>query len=436
MLKDALTKDNEDLTQVGPASVMGQMMRQYWLPAMQSTELEAGGSPVRLMLLGEKLIAYRSPDGSLGVIDHVCPHRNASLFYGRNEDGGMRCIYHGWKFNAAGHCTDVPNLKSGDTFKDKVRTTAYQTLEKHGLVWVFMGDQSQIPELSRIEVFEAEEGELEMEVVQRECNYLQALEGDIDTSHLGFLHLGHVEPHHLASDDPMKYVVSNRAPELEVADTPWGTTYCAYKPADEGARYLRFANFMFPFWTQAPQGPFETNLFARAWVPMDDTHTMTITLVWKKRPPTFRPDKEGTDLSGVAPLQLQPNSSDWYGRFRTVQCMGNDFLIDREAQRSNRIFSGIENIGVQDQAVTESMGPITNRSREHLSPSDIMIARTRRRLLRAARDFCNNGVKPPGISDPSIYHSARSGEMVDNTSLPWEETYQEKLKVAVRINVD
>jgi phenylpropionate dioxygenase-like ring-hydroxylating dioxygenase large terminal subunit len=426
--------DNRDLTSIGPDTVMGKLMRRYWLPAMLSSELVPGGDPVRLLLLGERLVAFRSPNGDVGVMDHHCPHRNASLFFGRNEEGGLRCIYHGWQFDATGQCVDVPNIENGAKFKDRVHTTSYKAYEKHGIVWVYMGNQADVPETPKLEVMNAEEGELDNEFAQRECNYLQALEGDIDTSHLGFLHVGNIEPEHLHEHDPMKYVVANRVPDLEVSDAPWGTTYCATKAAEGGGRYLRFANFMFPFWTQAPQGEFETNLFSRAWVPMDDTHTMSVTLVWKKRPPTFKPMKNGNELPGVSPLELQPNTTDWYGRYRTVQTLANDYLIDRDAQRTNRIYSGIDNIGVQDQAVTESMGPITDRSREHLSPSDLMIARTRRRILRAARDLADNGVPPPGVSDPFVYRAARSGEMVVTSGDHWEDVYQTKLKEAVRID--
>jgi phthalate 4,5-dioxygenase len=425
--------DQHDLTRIGPGTVMGGLMRQYWLPAMQSSELVAGGSPVRLLLLGERLVAWRSPGGQVGVMDHRCPHRNASLFFGRNEQAGLRCIYHGWQFEPAGRCVQVPNIPNGEAFCSKVRTTAYATREQNGLVWVFMGDQTQVPALPGIEVLGAAEGDLEMEFVMRECNFLQALEGDIDTSHLGFLHLGTVQPEHLPEGDPMRYVVSNRAPELEVSEAPWGTSYCAFKAADGGGHYLRYANFMFPCWTQAPQGPFETNLFARAWVPMDDTHTMSITLVWKQRPATFGPMKDGSTLPGHTALQLQPNSSDWLGRFRAVQNLANDYLIDRDAQREDRLFSGISNIGMQDQAVTESMGEITDRAREQLSPSDLMVVRTRRRLLRAARELAAQGTPPPGAADPQVYRLARSGEVLEPTPAPWAETYQARLKQAVRI---
>jgi len=432
-LSQTLTQDNRDLALIGPGTPMGNLMRCYWLPAMMSNELKPGGDPVRLMLLGEELVAFRSPSGDVGVMDHRCPHRNASLFFGRNEEGGLRCIYHGWKFDATGKCVEVPNTPARFGVQEKVKTTSYKTYENKGLVWVYMGKEESTPELPKFEVTDLEEGEFNIEFVQRECNYLQALEGDIDTSHLGFLHVGNVEPEHLSDDDTMRYVVGNRAPELEVSDAPWGTMYCGIKETGDGRQYFRYANFLFPFWTQAPQGSFESNIFARAWVPMDDTHTMSITLRWNKRV-GFNQMKDGKDLPGIAPLALQPNTTGWLGRFRAVQGQGNDYLMDRDAQRSNRIFSGIENIGMQDQAVTESMGAISDHSHEHLTPTDLMIARTRRRLLRAARALAQEGSMPPGVHDPMIYADARSGDMVVPGHAEWTATYQEALKGAIRAN--
>ncbi|MES2482303.1 MAG: Rieske 2Fe-2S domain-containing protein [Pseudomonadota bacterium] len=433
-IKDQLIRDNEDMTRVGPGTPMGALMRRYWLPALRSSELEAGGAPVRLLMLGEKLVAFRSPNGELGVMDHRCPHRNASLFFGRNEEGGLRCIYHGWKFDTSGQCVEVPNVPTGDRVCAKVKTTRYKTYERHGIVWVYMGLPELEPPLPLIEVMEADEGDLEIEFAQRECNFLQALEGDIDTSHLGFLHVGNIVPDDLLPEDPMRYVVANRAPELEVGDAPWGTRYCATKHTPTGGRYLRYANFMFPCWTQAPQGQFENNLFARAWVPMDDTHTMSITLLWKKRGNLFRTMANGEPLPGVSELRLRPNTSDWYGRYRTEQNPRNDYLIDRDAQREDRIYSGIDNIGVQDQAVTESMGEITDRTREHLVPSDMMIVRTRRRLLQAARALAVEGKAPPGVSDPFVYRMARSGDMiVEGSDANWKELYDIRIRDAVRL---
>jgi hypothetical protein len=296
-----------------------------------------------------------------------------------------------------------------------------------------MGEEHEAPPTPQFEIMNLDEGDLSIEFAQRDCNWLQAAEGDIDTSHLAFLHVGNVEEEHLEQADPMRYVVRDRTVSLEVDEAPWGTTYCSVRTADDGLTHLRYANFLFPFWTQAPQGPFESNIFLRAWVPMDDTHMMLITIAWKKRVGLIAM-KNGQPLPGVAPHELLPNTTDWYGRFRAVQNQGNDYMMDREAQRSNTVWCGIKDILSQDVAVTESMGDIADRSREHLVHSDLMIVRTRRRLLRAARELASEGKTPPGVRDPFVYSDARSGEMVVPDYRNWAETYQKKLAEATRVN--
>ena len=170
-------KDSEDLVRVGPGTVMGDMMRQYWIPAAMSSELERDGAPMRLMLLGERLIAFRDSSGRVGVMDHRCPHRCASLFLGRNEENGIRCVYHGWKYDAEGNCVDMPNAPPKQDFKHKVRAKAYKTTERNGLIWVYMGARKEAPPLPAIEASMLPEAELQISFVQRECNWLQALEG-------------------------------------------------------------------------------------------------------------------------------------------------------------------------------------------------------------------------------------------------------------------
>ena len=191
---------------------------------------------MRLLLLGEKLIAFRDSEGRVGVMDHRCPHRCASLFLGRNEEGGLRCVYHGWKFAADGSCVDMPNVPPHQDYKDKVHAKAYRVAERNGLVWVYMGERKTAPPLPGIEASLLPEADLQITFVQRECNWLQALEGDIDTSHFGFLHAGAVDPASIQGDNLIRWTVSNRAPEYRVADTDWGTMYAAYRPAPSRAR--------------------------------------------------------------------------------------------------------------------------------------------------------------------------------------------------------
>jgi phthalate 4,5-dioxygenase len=427
--------DGVELTRVGPGTVMGELMRCYWIPAAMSSELVRDGAPVRLMLLGEKLIAFRDSTGRVGVMDHRCPHRGASLFLGRNEESGIRCIYHGWKFDVAGNCLDMPSLPPPG-FKQKVKAKAYKVVERAGVVWVYMGSRAEAPPLPTFEILDVPEDEIKVSFIQRDCNYLQALEGEIDTSHFGFLHAGHVDPNELAPDEPVLNTIINRAPEYHMAEVPWGTQYAGYREVGPGKIYYRVGNFLFPFWTQAPNGEFGSHMHARGWVPLDDEHTMYVFIWWKRSvsamslpQPAF---KDGTPIGGTGRgNKLLPNTTDWLGRWRMVANRGNDWGIDRAAQQSNAIYSGIDGIHLQDQAITESMGPIVDHTLEHLAPSDQMITRTRRRLLMAARALRDKGVLPPGAEDPEVYRGARSGYFVSDDNSPWREVYARQLAASV-----
>src|SRR5689334_10732897 len=308
--------ENELLAHVSPGTPMGTLMRQYWLPACLSSELAADGDPLRLMLLGERLIAFRDSAGRIGVLDHRCPHRCASLFFGRNEEGGLRCVYHGWKFDTAGACTDMPNLPPDQDFRQKVKARAYQVAERAGLIWVYMGEKEAAPPLPAIEASLLPPDEIQIMFCQRECNWLQALEGDIDTSHFSFLHVGSVQPEQVSDDNMLKFQVIDRAPSYHVSDTDWGTMYSALRPAGGDKTYWRFAHFGFPFWTWVPQGDIINRIQARAWVPMDDTHTMFVSLSWTKTP-RLAALKDGGPIPGAKPvLDYLPNCTDWYGRWR------------------------------------------------------------------------------------------------------------------------
>src|SRR5882757_9987000 len=204
-------KDSEDLVRVGPGTVMGKMMRQYWIPAAMSSELERDGAPLRLRLLGEQLIAFRDSSGRVGIMDQKCPHRCASLFFGRNEHDGIRCVYHGWKFDVEGNCVHAPNLPGPLATRNRIKAKAYSVRERAGLIWVYMGPRETPPELPGLQALALDDEELSIWCLQRQSNYLQAMEGEIDTSHLGFLHGGMVQ-----SEDP---TLANRAPKYKVVDT-------------------------------------------------------------------------------------------------------------------------------------------------------------------------------------------------------------------------
>jgi len=415
---------------------MGNFMRQYWIPFAKSGELARDGTPLRVLLLGEKLVAFRDSQGRVGLMDHLCPHRCASLVLGRNEEDGLRCIYHGWKFDVTGKCVDMPSVPPHQDFKDKVHATAYKVVDRHGILWAYMGPrQSAPPPLPMFEATLLPEQDVDLFFTMRSCNWMQALEGDIDTSHFGFLHVGHLDPDDVPEGHPLEHTAGDRAPEYHVREVPWGTNYGAYRKVKPETIYWRFANYMFPFWTQTPQGEFPVNIQARAWVPLDDTHTMMI--FWRRRTGGPRssgePLKNGKPLAGARPApDFLPDDTGWLGRYRLVADESNDWLIDREAQRSKRIYSGIDHIGLQDQAVTESMGAITNHMKEHLGPGDVMIARTRYRALKAARDFAA-GQPAPGADNAEIMMGARSGYFELHESVPWQDAYAQKIQAADRV---
>lgn len=421
-----------DLTRVGPGTPMGTLMRQYWVPVAKSSELKPDGDPVRLMILGEKLLGFRDSEGRVGILDHRCPHRCASLFLGRNEESGIRCVYHGWKFDVSGNCVDMPSVPPHQSFKEKVHAKAYRTAERHGLIWVYMGeDQDNPPALPMIEANLVEDNEIWC--LQRDCNWLQALEGDIDTSHVGFLHVGSLTIDDLDEGHPMRPTILNRAPEYAVSNTEWGTMYGGYRPNDDGARSWRVAHFMFPFWTQTPNNRFASRAIARAWVPMDDEHSMLFDItcgVDEGNPAYSSTLKTGEPL--FAPFEYAPRTTDWFGRWRCVDDSRNDWGIDRESQRHGTQYTGIANITMQDQAVTESMGPIVDHSYEHLAPTDQMIARTRRRLIQAVDAMRDKAALPPGARDPQIFFGARAGSFLHDPNVQFEAAYAAQLKTAVR----
>ena len=421
-------QDNERLSRVGKGTPTGELMRQFWMPACLSSELEKDGAPMRLLLLGEKLIAFRDSNGRVGILDHLCPHRCASLFFGRNEEAGIRCIYHGWKFDVEGNCLEMPNVPVDFRFEPRVKAKAYPTIEQGGLIWTYMGKRESAPPPPSLEVFNIPDGERNIQIHQRECNWLQSLEGDIDTSHFGFLHVGSVDADDVDPTNIHKYSVIDRAPRYHVKETDWGTVYSAYRPAEAGQYYHRFAHFMFPCFALTPDGTFKNHVQATLSVPMDDTHTMTINISWNKRELGLRTLKSGAMIPGAGlDMRYLPRTNDWLGRFRLVSRKDNDYEIDRDKQK-NESYSGIESIGRQDQACVESMGDLVDRSAEHLAPSDRMISVTRQRILAAGKEYAETGKLPPTAANPEICRGARGGAFIAPDTQDWWEAYQQNLR--------
>ncbi len=421
-------EENELLCRIGPGTLMGNLFRQYWLPVMKSDEApEPDGSPVRIKLLGEELIAFRTTSNEVGLIQNNCPHRGASLFFGRNEEGGLRCVYHGWKFDVSGACIDMPNEPAESDFKNKVTLRAYRTQERNGIVWAYMGDREVPPPLPELEANMLPADQVTINVLHRRNNWMQGWEGEMDTIHAAFLHGGATRPEDTQPGSLQFYEVSNRAGRFSVRDTDYGTSYSMIRPAEEDTYYHRIGHMLFPCYAMVPPMPLGGPPTFIAYVPMDDYHT----LEWNVfgRPPSSdgpMPGR-GTLVGGRrtavrSDRNYLPNGTGWFDRYNIDQTLENDFLIDREAQRTWHSYTGIKGIRQQDMAMTESMGPIMDRTNEHLGTTDVLIIRTRRRLLACARALQGAGISPPGVDHPEVYHQKSGGVILPRTADWWDAT--------------
>jgi phthalate 4,5-dioxygenase len=416
-----LSKDeNELLTRVGPGTPMGELMREYWIPLLLSTELpDPDGRPMRVRLLGEDLIAFRDTEGRVGLLATNCAHRGASLFFGRNEQSGLRCVYHGWKWDVDGQCVDMPNEPAESNFRDKVRQVAYPCQERNGLIWTYMGHRQDPPPLPDFEWNTRPDNIPFLWRNYRACNWMQALEGDIDSSHAGFLHNGVgrlvmstvpdvQSPEVLGNTLP---IMADGAPRMELLDTEVGVLYTSKRNFDADNEYHRIHPFLFPFHTMVGPGIDENGKMpsfqGRAWVPMDDENTFVFE--WQFRPERpFSAEESAEMLHFRNPTGCLPATSEPAGAWKMVANKGNDYLLDYELQRTT-LFCGILGNPAQDLAMQEGMGTIYDRTQEHLGTADVMIIRVRQRLIEAARALRERGIVPPGVDRPALYRTRPAG---------------------------
>jgi phthalate 4,5-dioxygenase oxygenase subunit len=426
--------DNETLCRIGPGTTMGEMFRQYWLPAMKSEELPTlDCPPVRIKLLGEELIAFRTTSGDVGLIQNACPHRGASLFFGRNEEEGLRCVYHGWKFDVSGACVDMPSEPAESNFKNKVHAKAYRTHERNGIIWAYLGTRETPPALPELEANMYPVEDTRITVLHRANNWMQGWEGEMDTVHAAFLHGGAARLDQTEPGSLVYYEIKNRAGRFSVRDTEYGTAYSMYRVAEEDTYYHRIGHMLFPCFAMVPPGPLGAGPTFIAYVPMDDYHTLEWNVFSRRR--RVMPGS-GDIIAGVRRTDgpdrdYLPNGTGWYDRYNITQNFENDFMIDRKAQSNSLSYTGIRGIRQQDMAMTESMGWIYDRSREHLGTTDALIIRTRRKLLACARALQNEGITPPGVDAPEAYHQRSGGIILPRSADWWEATREERERFEV-----
>jgi phthalate 4,5-dioxygenase oxygenase subunit len=435
-------EDNELLTRIGPGTPMGDLVRQYWIPALLSSELPGPDSdPMRVRLLSEDLIAFRDSNGKVGVLANNCPHRGASLFFGRNEEVGLRCVYHGWKFDVDGNCVDMPNEPAESDFRTKVKAVAYPTQERGGVVWTYMGTHTQPPPLPALEWNLVPDGHMYLTKRVADSNWVQTLEGEIDSSHSGFLHtlLEEQDNYDNApiasnarlygnSSKGMYYKMKDRHPHFEVLDTDYGVLIGARRAAEADSFYWRLTQFLMPFHTVIPPYGEDPVFSGHAWIPIDDHHTLALCFTYHPlRPLTddeiSRLQHGGGKLGhqGLHPTvdAFAPPTSEAWSQYRSIYNKANDYQLDADAQRTLR-YSGLPGVWPQDSACQESMGWICDRAAEHLGSSDAGIIRARRRLMNAARALREQGAEPPGITQPEVYR-LRSASVVLPRTGSWIE---------------
>jgi phthalate 4,5-dioxygenase len=410
-------EDNELLSRVGPGTPMGALLRCFWQPFALSSELpHADSDPVRVRLLSEDLVAFRDTNGNVGLVQANCPHRGASLFFGRNEEAGIRCVYHGWKFSVDGTCVDMPNEPAESDFRAKVRAIAYPVEERGGVLWAYLGT-APAPNLPELEWTHVPESHRYVSKRIQFCSFLQNVEGEVDSSHVSFLHS---KQNSLADSAGIKadpgsqlpdYMARDRAPRFFVLPTEYGMMIGARRDAETDSYYWRITQFLMPSYTMIPSPVGAPVSFTGA-TPIDDETMMGFTVTWHPERPLSQ--SEIAQIESWLGVHTEVDAR----TFIPLRNQSNDYLIDRDLQRSRRSYTGIRGIREEDLAVQEGMGPICDRTTEHLGSADLAVIAMRRRLLDGVRALNERGEVPYESTNADAYR-VRSAALVLPRSIEW-----------------
>ncbi|MFV3126168.1 Rieske 2Fe-2S domain-containing protein [Niveispirillum sp. KHB5.9] len=408
---------NETLSRVGPGTAMGNLFRRFWLPALLVSEVEKPDCPpVRLKILGEELVAFRDTDGRVGIVRAYCSHRLAPLYFGRNENCGIRCPYHGWKFNVDGECVETPNVPAdAPDIRKKVGIRAYPTHEAGGAVWVYMGPKEKQPAFPAFENTLVPAGQNYVARWLQRTNWSQGLEGEIDSSHISWLHKDFDTDNSKKASTGAALADADGAPVIELRETFYGFTYGARRRLGDDF-FWRVTQWMAPMFSFIPHAPGDfASAGGRAWVPIDDNHTTVFTFGYRVDRPLN--EKELTTYASGALFPPRMNRGTFalpggyiIDTFLPVASKENDFELSREMQQ-NVNYSGIWGVHDQDRALAESSMTIgdadpgiVDRSQEHLVGSDRAVVTARRRLLRMAEDLAD-GIDPPMVTNPDAFRA-------------------------------
>jgi len=421
-----LTKaQNETLTRTGPGTPMGALFRRFWMPVLLSRELpEPDGPPVRVTVMGEELIAFRDSAGEVGLVEPRCPHRGANLYFGRNEESGLRCAYHGWKFDVRGRCLEMPTMERDAPTYEPVRSrasiVAYPTREWGECVWAYLGPAEATPPLPELEFALVDPAHRYVSKKLQECNWAQSAEGAIDTAHFSFLHapvgeaaIANLSP---AYAEQVSWMKADGAPRYTVVEHEAGLILAGARRARQGETYWRIAQYLLPNHSLAPGGAAGQTYHGQTWVPIDDTSCWIFSYSWNPDRPLS--DAERTAYAGGAAIHSEVDD-----RYAPIRRRANDYLIDRDLQKRES-FTGIKGISEQDAAIQDSQGRIHDRTREMLGPTDLGVVRFRALMLGAARAL-KAGTPPAAATNPAAYR-VRSGLVVTPDALAFDAVMERR----------
>ena len=417
-------EDNRLLTRTGPEEPMGQYFRRFWQPVALSRELtEPDGPPVRVDVLGEHLVAFRDTNGDLGLLDDACPHRGASLFYGRNEDCGLRCVYHGWKFAVDGAAVALPNVPSDAPMQRTMRTTSYPVCERGDFVWAYLGPTDRaVPEPPQLEftMVGAEHRYVTKQLI--DCNWAQVMEGDLDTSHFSFLHMpapavpSNDNPDAPADEKRLRMIRNDPMPSFTIKEHDVGFIVGGARLSDDDQHYWRITQFMLPSHGTGPSTlPGETYLGFTI-VPVDDQACFMFTYAWNPERPLGDDERQRLVDGHAVFATLGPD-------YRPLANRSNDFLIDRDEQRE-RTFTGVKGLAEQDAMIQQSQGYIVDRTKEHLTRTDAAIVRFRRRVLDAAKALA--GGEEPDAPYAADHYCTRPGSWFTGRAVEFDDVLVER----------
>lgn len=418
-----INKDNELLTRTGPGTQMGQFFRSFWLPVALSRELpEPDCTPIRLKVMGEDLVAFRDSAGRVGLIEPHCPHRGADLFFGRNEECGIRCVYHGWKFDVNGTCLDMPNVPANAEYQEKIRIKAYPTREFGDIVWAHMGNAEAQPELPQLEFGTVPASHRFVTKKLQQCNWAQSVEGALDTAHFSALHMPAprvkqaVNPQAPADERRLRWIRDDPLPRFSILHHEVGFVIGGARRAEGSDLYWRITQFMLPSHSLTPSALPGENYHGYTWVPISDEACWIYTYVWNPVRPLSEQELEKYKSGHSVLAEVGPD-------FVPIRRRENHYLIDREDQKY-RTFTGVRGVAEQDAMIQDSQGLIADRTREHLTATDIAIVRFRREMLSGANALTAG--MPPAAAKKGAQYRLRSGSWTADESVSFQQVMRER----------